>query len=116
MYLSPDSSKVLSNLKKNNKKNIISNNINIQLYDNKKKKKSRNHFRNYSKYEFPDIKKNNEIAKTTEHLSSKFFDINEKRANAVLIGNKCISIKNLKNKINEIDSFNNDKKNFIQII
>ena len=114
IYSRPESKKILTKLKKFRNSNITDN-INIKLLTNKNKFKTRNYFNQNNKFQFPNIKKNKEITKSSEKVKS-FFEHNEKKRKDVLIGNKFFSLKKLRNKFNEIDFLNIDNKDLVQVI
>ena len=104
--------KSMIQLKKNQKSSIVSNNIQILNYKNQNK--TRNYFNNSNKFEYPNIKKNNKIARTTVQFSY-FNEINKKK-NHLLIGNEYFSLEKLKNKFNEINLHPDQNNEFIQVI
>ena len=100
--------KLLIKYKKHHKpnKNI---NINIKLFDSNKIK-LRNNF-NLNNEINSDSKKRQKILKTTN-----FFNFSKNYKKSILIGDKNISIKRLKNQINEIQLLSQEKTDLIQII
>ena len=112
-YIKPKSKITLIKLKKNKKSSIATNNI--QTIDYKIKNKKTNFFINNNKFEYPYIKKNNKVARTTHQFSS-FNDINNRNEKDLLIGNKLLSLEKLKNKINKMDLYDIDNNEIIQLI
>ena len=111
-----ESKKLMTKLKKNRKISCADNcNIKAKASFKKNKIKSRNLFNRNNKFQFPDIQKNKELAKTAEKVKS-FFDVSTKNKDDVLIGNKYFSIEKLKNKFKQIYLLNNNNKELVQII
>ena len=122
IYLKPDSKNSLIKLEKNKKKNAY-NIINIKIFDEKNRKKSRNYFNGNNKFELQDTQKNFEFAQTYDQLkeikearAKRNLEDSEKKEKAVLIKNKYFSLEKLKNKFNELDLQNNKKRQIVNVI
>ena len=104
--------KLLIKFKKNNSKNKNSSNINIKILDNNKIR-PRNNFDYNNGIDLKNIK-NKRISKTLQKM--KFFNFGEKNKRDIILGDKNIFIKSLKNKFNEIQLLSQENSDFIQII
>ena len=104
--------KLLIKFKKNNSTNKNGSNINIKILDNNKIR-PRNNFDYNNGIDLKNIK-NKRISKTLQKM--KFFNLGEKNKRDIILGDKNISIKSLKNKFNEIQLLSQENSDFIQII
>ena len=104
--------KLLIKFKKNHTTNKNSSNINIKILDNNKIR-PRNNFDYNNGIDLKNLK-NKKISKTLQKI--KFFSFDKKNKRSIILGDKNISIKKLKNDFNEIPLLSQENSDLIQII